>query len=467
MKKLILIVMIISRIAAYVGAFYYNVERAQQPGQLEAFITEVHPSGKAHSALYFTILWDSHHISRTGFKGVLKIDQAEAHHLVGKIVRLSGRFESSRAPTNPGQRDNIHYNMSIGRLGFFEGQLLAGQENLWNQKGAKWYLRYYNFWQGVNRSLKQNADRVFQPNLAGLAKALILGDKKGLHPEISDLFRRNGLAHVLAVSGMHVGILFLILNGILIGLGIRLKPGFWLTVILLLSYNAIIGYNVSALRATMMILVFRYAVCFYLPYKAGNTFLFCMAAFLLVQPGAIASPSFWLSYTAVFSLLFILPPISKRFDKGKWIVSLRRYKVVDIGFRIFLATTVINLTTLPLMLYFFRGFSVVGYVVNVFVLPVVGLLYSFLLLGITLGSLVSELGQLCSFMASVLSSYIINIGQFFGRLPYAYVYRMPFTVWEWVIYGGLWIKVLELDMKWKGSRGLSALRKSVLVQVKR
>ncbi|MCS7162202.1 MAG: ComEC family competence protein [Bacteroidia bacterium] len=176
---------------------------------------------------------------------------------------------------------------------------------------------YLERWRsGLHRLLTQHSPLPGPP--LALIEALLLGYKRGLDPETRAAFQLSGVAHVLAVSGMHVGIvlsfwLFLF----------RQLPPTWahaplsrlLLMALLVFYGLFTGGAPSAMRAVIMGVVALLAQLTHQPYLALNALGFAAFLQLLLNPFLLHSLSFQLSYAAVLGLLAFYGPLSQAGQK--------------------------------------------------------------------------------------------------------------------------------------------------------
>ena len=158
-------------------------------------------------------------------------------------------------------------------------------------------------------------DKKNSKNLQNLRCALTLGQKEKLSPSQKDAFLRTGTAHLFAVSGLHIGLFALVINGLL-ALTYRSEYFCWLiTFITVSSYVFIIGCPTSALRALTML------GCYYLvkTLQRQNTFLpiMCLTALILLSfdPKQLYSYGFILSFSAVIALYFLGLPLSEHLKK--------------------------------------------------------------------------------------------------------------------------------------------------------
>lgn len=226
---------------------------------------------------------------------------------------------------------------------------------------------------------------------------MLLGNKSGVNDEIKNAFSRSGLAHLLAVSGFHVGLLFTLLEilfGFLKKRGNTGKLLFFLTMFMVISFYAFIsGLSPSVTRASVMIFIFLLTT---LSNKYFNNFhcLFITGTLLLLfDPLSLFDPGFQLSFAAVLGIFLFFAPLNKCFNpKSRILRHIWQACAISLS-----AQTL----TFPLVLYYFHSFPVYFLLSNVLLLvPALLIVYGafFLLLVLPFESLANLTGHVLSIM---------------------------------------------------------------------
>lgn len=187
---------------------------------------------------------------------------------------------------------------------------------------------------------------------AALIYVMLFGDKSVLSWSIISDFNVSGLAHILVVSGLHVGLLFSIVSKLLHWCRVPQRAHLWVIAPVLLFYGYLCGWRYSIMRAVIMCLV--YAVSKHYLHIADSLSVLSLAALviLLIYPYALVSISFLLSFSCVLGIIL-------------WYQSVYRI-IPSKAVAMYLAVT---LGSFPFMIYFFRVEPVFGIIANVILLP--------------------------------------------------------------------------------------------------
>lgn len=280
---------------------------------------------------------------------------------VGQQLILEGRISRIRPPYNPGAFDFSRY-MRVQNIyfqafcGVNDYRILTGPSS---GRISLWTARQQRKGVAVLREHLSN-DEAF-----GVGAALILGSRSGLDEGIREAYSQTGAMHVLAVSGLHVGMVALFLGYLLRRIRLRDRNVEWLKLAVqvggIWGFALLTGASPSVLRAagmfTMLILgvrLRRYANI-YNTLAASAFLLLCFRPFMLMELG------FQLSYLAVLGIVYFQPRLYRLWyvpsPAGRWV-----WKLVCVS----LAA---QITTLPISLYYFHQFPVYFWLSGLVVVP--------------------------------------------------------------------------------------------------
>lgn len=169
----------------------------------------------------------------------------------------------------------------------------------------------------IRYNLGTTLDKTLPQPARGLYKAILIGDRNDVPAGVLENFTTAGCIHILAISGMHMGLLALVAIGIftwllkrspwlLLHTSVR-KIGTALALLPLLLYALIAGFNIPVIRALLMTVVFMLAILFDRPENLINHIFVAALLILLWKPAAIFSASFQLSFSAVLTIALIYP----------------------------------------------------------------------------------------------------------------------------------------------------------------
>nr|WP_279628542.1 DNA internalization-related competence protein ComEC/Rec2 [Bordetella genomosp. 12] len=227
---------------------------------------------------------------------------------------------------------------------------------------------------------------------AGVIIALVMGDQQGVRREDWQVFNRTGITHLVSISGLHVTMLSGLAAGVMSGIWRRLRwRGYPLAerwaaqraaavaaVIVALAYCLLAGWSVPTRRTFFMLAVVAWALQVRLPVRRSVVLLLAATAVVALDPWAVTTPGFWLSFGAVAILLRVaLTP-----RQGRW-AERARAVVVDF-FRTQMAVT---LGLLPLLAFWVGEVSLVSPLANAVAIPWVSLLVTPLALLAGLGAI--------------------------------------------------------------------------------
>ena len=230
---------------------------------------------------------------------------------------------------------------------------------------------FYTVRQAIKRGLTLNDGGV----ASKIAIAIMIGDTSALSAEELTTFRLGGIAHIFAVSGMHVGLLFAALLFVLEPLKLKRRYKSVGIFIVLLLYSGVCGFSSSSMRAVFM------CGCMLLSETLGekhdriNALSVAAIIISLTDPTSVVRAGFILSFAVCFSLITVSPPISRKtaFLGSKFSRALS-------------ALVAAELAIFPLSIIYFGYMPAVGLLLNLIVLPVVTIVYYFLWIGLLFNS---------------------------------------------------------------------------------
>ena len=250
------------------------------------------------------------------------------------------------------------YGELMRRRGVF-GRLFVTSENLLERAPHLSRTPVYYAARLQEAALSRLEELRLESDVQGVVTAMVAGDKSGIAREIREDYSVSGAAHLLAVSGLHVGIVFVLVN-LLLYLLPALPRGHVLknvaAIIAIWIYAMTAGLSPSVVRAALMFSCAQLALATTSYRNALNIMLGSAVVMLALNPNYAGDVSFQLSYVAVFSILLFFGPLY-RLLKTRW-------KAVNVLLSVMIVGIVATAGTAPLVSYWFGTFSVAGVMIN-------------------------------------------------------------------------------------------------------
>ncbi|MDE2847339.1 MAG: DNA internalization-related competence protein ComEC/Rec2, partial [Gemmatimonadota bacterium] len=333
----------------------------------------------------------------------------------GDRVLVSGRLRSPQPARNPGGFDALTYYAS------------RGVHVLMSVRDARSYrvtLRNTSFtWQtGVidplRNSIDRSIDRTMRGDSAALLKGILLGARRQLPEDLLDTFRTIGLAHILAVSGLHVGLITLVIYTLLSVLRLPRNIVVAGTLGVLVLYAFITNLTPSVIRATIMAALFLAGRQLDRQTDTVNILAVAAIVILLIWPSALFDLSFQLSFLATYAIITgyprmkeLLPERISRSEKW-WARWLRDGLLVSVA---------AQFGALPVVAGTFYQVSWMSALANLFIGPLVFLNTTFGVLTVLAGPLAIEIARLFSAANTLVLFAMIHLSKAFSGAPSALV----------------------------------------------
>ncbi|HLR41033.1 MAG TPA: DNA internalization-related competence protein ComEC/Rec2 [Virgibacillus sp.] len=296
-------------------------------------------------------------------------DQATAHanhhHYTswkhGATCKITGKLEHPSLARNPGQFD---FQTHLLQQGITYQLILQSLDDI-DCKGSSFLDRFYT----IRANLINHINKTLSPETAGWLNGLVLGDDSFINEDITDLFQRWSLSHILAISGLHVGLVVALVYFMLIKLNIVTKEkAQWLMILFLPIYALLAGGAPSVWRASTMVLLFIILNKIKVKFSVTDTLSLVFLLLILFDKYIVYHVGFQLSFIVTFGII-----LSKH-----WIgqSNSRVLQGLQISF-------VSQMMILPLQLAYFSTFQPLSILLNFLVVPYFSLFvipYMFILL---------------------------------------------------------------------------------------
>lgn len=276
----------------------------------------------------------------------------------------------------------------------------------------------------LRQHLWNNLDRQLVEPASSLAKAMLLGTQREFAPEVRAIFSRVGLSHIIAISGSHMVIVVWLIQLIFLSLGFNRKSVFWLLLVSLFLYLALIGFLPPALRSSLMVMISLAG-----PFL-GRSNLSVYSLLLVADLMIIFNPylliydlGFQLSFLSVLGLIYYSHFFTRLFSFLPDVFKIREVLATTMSAQFFIV---------PLILYHFGILSIVSPLANFLVLPLATMILIFSFLLAIFGAW-SFLATIFSWPLYILFKIMVEISEFLSDLPGAYLNIKDFNIYYLLI----------------------------------
>lgn len=309
-------------------------------------------------------------------------------------------------------------------------------------------LKYYPaLWR---RQLLDRIREILPGDAGGFAAALLLGDRSGITYEMNTAFKVSGISHVIAVSGLHVSILFALIYTLLA----RRRVLSCLVVIpVLFLFAAIVGFTPSVTRACIMQSLMLIAMLFDREYDGPTALSFAVLVMLVCNPLTILSVSFQLSVGCMAGVFLFCEPIrtylhkfaEKAPIKGKKPLE-RLCKTVASSVSVSLSASIV---TTPLVAYYFGCISILSVLTNLLVLWIINFIFYGLIICLLVSFASMWLAQLLGSILTLPIGFVLVTTDMISKLPMSALYTSNIYAVVWLIgvYGLLILFLCQKEKK--------------------
>lgn len=258
----------------------------------------------------------------------------------------------------------------------------------------------------IKNSTYQNLISNLNYDNANISYAILFGDKQGLSQDLSDMFSYAGISHILAVSGLHIGVLVSAIMFILKKIKMNKFVRLGILSAILIFYSYLCSFTPSVCRASIMAIVLSLCDIYLIEYDSLSSLSIAGLIILAFNPFALFTVSFQLSFLCIFAIISLAPTLSKMLEK------IKLPKVLASSLALSIAT---NLAILPVGFNNFAKVSLLGIITNIFVLPIFSITYV-LLFGVAFLSLILpfmgfllKVPELFLHIIKTIADYVSNI----------------------------------------------------------
>lgn len=364
-------------------------------------------------------------------KVILKVI-GEKKFEVGDRVILSGELKEPKKNTNP---KLFNYRLYLQTKGIYT--TITVKEYVIHKKSGKNLSWFENKKLNFRQNVELTCDTYLEEENSSIMKAILLGESSYLEKEEYNKFKDLGLSHIMAVSGLHIGIISIFLITLFAYLGVERKINTILTLMIIWFYGFLIGYPPSVLRALIMFTLLFYSRVIFKRYDSLNTLFIAMFIILIINPLWLFDVGFQLSFIATFSISYLTPIFRRKFYpyNKRLMTSLYGILSVQIGLA-------------PILIYYFNSISIISILGNFILIPILSksVVLGFLLI------MFSKLGKIPSLFIGKVLNILLSINNFISEgiygLPLGKFRFFSPSIMEIILYYFIVFsifKIIELD----------------------
>lgn len=338
---------------------------------------------------------------------------------IGSLVILKGTLKNFQKPTNPGQF-NAPFYYQILRISFRLNQAEI------QVKSDRFYKIAEGLYQ-LRRKAGSKVDALLPEQEASVMKTMLLGEKGILDEEIKGLYQRNGIAHILAISGLHISMIGMGLYQLLRRAGLKIKLSAILASMIIVLYGMMTGFAVSAIRAIAMFLLQMLAQILGRTYDRITALAVAAVLVLVEQPLYLFHSGFQFSFLCVLGISLILPVLG----------NVRKGKKLFEG-------VALMAVTLPVYLGVFYQIPVYSMFLNFIVLPMMSILMGAGIVMILAAFLCTPLAIPAAWLITGILMVYERLGLFTEKLPHHYWTPGCPAKWQLAVYVAVLIIIAAL-----------------------
>ena len=327
----------------------------------------------------------------------------------GDEVLINTKITEVKPPQNPNEFDYKTYlsNKSI----YHQAYLKSGYLKVLAHNNGNPILSYSIYLQSKLLDVLKNNH--IEGNEYAVASAMLLGSRDKIDADLLNAYSGSGAVHILSVSGLHVGLVFLLLNYLLFFMD-KNKYAKLFKIIILLGfiwfYAAITGFSAAVLRSTAMFTFIVLGQAYSRKVNGFNTLAASLFFLLIINPYLITYVGFQLSYLAVIGIMAIYPSIYKLYNTNNWLFD-KAWALISVS----LAAQII---TAPLAMFYFHQFPNMFLITNLIIIPLTTLIM-YVGMGFYVISFVPVISAWVSKLLAVLVYLLNETVKFIEHLPYA------------------------------------------------
>jgi len=350
----------------------------------------------------------------------------------GDVLKIKGKLEKPIEQKNFGE---FNYKLYLAREKIFT------YLNIWQEKdiqkiGENDSNLLVSFSLSARDKINEITKQTLPPPYNYLLIGMLLGEKSFIPPYLKEIFTEAGIMHILAVSGLHVGIIAMALLILLGMLKLPEKLKMLTLILILIMYASITGFRPSVLRATIMFILLIGGKLINRGRNLNISLFFAAFLILLSNPLILYDAGFLLSFIVTFSIINLSPILQKIFSK--MVVWIKNPLAVS---------TAAWIGIFPLSAYFFSKVSIISIISNIFIVPLTGIAVILGFVTFFIGLVSISLAGIIANINYLILNLITLIAKSFSSLPFAFIYVAQPSIIIIILYYLMVFFIIEMFYK--------------------
>lgn len=375
----------------------------------------------------------------------------------GQQVLLYGKGRGIKAAGNPGGFDAAQYYFSLGITGTLSADTVRITDFSYHRLNQAFFL-------AKNKLMKSYAAYLGEED-AGVAASMLLGERALLSEDTKELYRRGGISHILAISGLHVSLLGMAVYWLLRRTVLGRNGAIPVACACVFLYGRFTEAGTSTKRAVIMFFLLLLAAALGRSYDTPSAMAVSAVVILCQSPGALYTASFQLSFAAAYGASVLpalltgrspelLPEEEALLVAGQAESRKRRLwrALKEQGKRTILFGAAIQLITFPITVFHYFEYPLYGFFLNPFIVPLMSLLLFCALLSGFLGVFSTGPGLFFAGSVRAVLWFYKSACAFVSKLPYSLLLFGKPALWQMLLYFSVLTGGILLLQKMQGER---------------
>lgn len=331
---------------------------------------------------------------------ILYVKDEKIEGITGEMIDTYAKYDSYKSARNKGGFNERKYYYELGIAGRFikendDETFIISKRDIVSTGLYRLKCHCINI-----------LDKITSAKYSGIYKGILLGDKSDIESDTRSLYKMAGISHLLAISGLHISLIgYFVYRTLRKIMGLYQSGIFTFTIIL--CYGNMIGENISAKRAIIMFGVSLLAKLIGRTYDILSALTLAFIIIIYNNPLAIFNSGMLLSFGAILGIILLHTPLMRFIKINNKLISS------------FLASEMINTIIRPISAYFYYEISMYSSVINIIIIPFMGIIVVCGILGIIIGSVSVHLGSYVIWIGCRVLQFYDFVCRLFLKMPYA------------------------------------------------